>query len=187
MISQMPNNSCPNIKTEILELRSKIGEMKSLKTILLSGDSIYLDYLNNFQVDLNRSFELIEYRLDAVANEEILSKIKKTNRYAQIGYFYEGRAKARVSNGDWCHIDYSGNPSYDTTYYEVDDFYEGTALVEIMPTNFIKEYCHIDKQGQPLYPNRFKEARAFMNGKAVVRDFDDNQFYIDLDGNRIPD
>jgi hypothetical protein len=185
MILQMPNNACPNIKTDILELRNKIGEMTRLKSELLRSNPAFEESLNDFQLATNRAFELIKHKLDTVANEGMLFKIKRTQKYMDVGYFYEGRAKARLKNGEWCHIDYKGDLSYQTEYCEVDDFYEGMAAVAISQTNFVKEYCHIDKHGVPIYPHRFKRTEAYVNGKATVETFGGDVFFIDLNGNPI--
>jgi hypothetical protein len=181
----MPNPQCPNIKIDILAIRSKIGEMTRLKGELLRGNPAFEESLNDFQLAANRAFEIIEYKLDTVANESMLSKIKKTQKYMDVGYFYEGRAKARLKNGEWCHIDYKGDLSYQTEYCEVDDFYEGKAAVAILQTNFVKEYCHIDKYGVPIYPHRFKRVGAYINGKTSVETFGGDVFFIDLNGNLI--
>jgi WG containing repeat len=183
MSIQMSSSQCPNIKTDILAMRRKIGELKGLKLDSLRGYDGCEEKVENIQKELDVLIISIETKNDITANEMILPRIQKSEKYGAVSSFLQARAAAIDMDGYEFHIKYNGEPLYSIRYKKVGDYYEGRAMVQ----DFDGKYSHIRLDGQPLYNTKYRLARDFSQGKAIVRDFSGNQFWIDLNGNLIAD
>lgn len=95
--------------------------------------------------------------------------------------FHEGFAQV-VKDGKHFHINTEGKRIYPESYKWADDFHEGAAKVAVQ--QYQKEF-HIDKEGKRLYKETYNYVSDFHGGIAKVK-HNDEYFYIDYNGNRIP-
>jgi hypothetical protein len=181
----MSHPQCPNIKTDILELRAKISELKTLKIKLLQGDTMYEKYLQPIKHDIDVSAVSIENIIDCLANEILWPNLLRDRKYLFLGGEYsQGRFRVRSLSGfDEFHIDLHGNPFYSERYQSAGDYIDGAARIKTVEGNCF----HIDLQGKPRYKEMYKSVSDYFRGKAKVETFDGQKFKIDLDGNRIVD
>jgi hypothetical protein len=177
----MSHPQCPNIKTDILALRSKLGELRLLKTILLSNDNeLYEITSENLQEEINQLIVVIDKTVDNIANEVIRPKIFDSGVYSGADIYSNGRMVV-ISGNEHYHIDISGKRPYSATFRRVGTYSEGRATAE----NDKSENFHIDLDGKPVYPDIYEDLAPFANGEAWVRVRAGECYYIDLNGNRI--
>jgi uncharacterized protein YecT (DUF1311 family) len=174
----MPNPLCPNIKTDILTLRSKIGELSLLKTQILQGDTEFEDKINSIKTEIDSLIKGISAKQDTVANETVLRGIKESREYKVVGDYSEGRAWVQTHDGDCFHIDLNGKPLYTERYKSAGYYSEGRAWVQTHDGDCF----HIDLNGKPLYTERYKSAGYYSEGRAWVQTHDGDCFHIDLNG-----
>jgi hypothetical protein len=120
---------CPNIKTEILELRSKIGELEGLKRVLLQGDTVYENKFETTKSEIEELVLEIDNKIDSVGSETVWYIIYNLGKYQALGNFYQGRAWVRDYNGNFFHILLNGKPAYEKMYKEVEGYDKGKAWV----------------------------------------------------------
>jgi hypothetical protein len=168
---------CPNIKTEILELRSKIGELEGLKRVLLQGDDSYDESLVRLQHVIIDLITNINKKNDEVANEIILPEIKNSGKYILVGNFYQGRARIRDKDSNCFHVDLDRMPTYSARFKYTGDYHEDRATV--IDSDY--KCFHVGLDGKPLYDNRYKLAGDYSQGRAWVQDFYGNYFHVGLD------
>jgi hypothetical protein len=175
----MPHSQCPNIKNDILQLRSKIGELKGLKTILLQDDPTFVLKIKEIDEQVNKLIRNIDEKMDLIANQIALpSKVKESARFGYYGGFSQGRLIARDQENEYYHLDIKGNRSYPKNYYTVGNYYEDRAIASDGEDN---EF-HIDLQGKAVYSERYLEVQAYVSGKARVKNHKKEAFHIDIDG-----
>jgi hypothetical protein len=180
----MPHSQCPNIKTDILTLRSKLVELRLLKTKLLSNDNEFYEITSeNLQKEINLLIITIDKKIDAVANQIIKPRIFDSGLYSSAGEFSNGRMVVNSGNERY-HINISGERPYSEKFRHVGIYIEGRATAE----NDKREKFHIDFNGKAVYTDRYEEVTPFSKGEvweAWVRVRAGECYYIDLNGNRI--
>jgi hypothetical protein len=144
----MSHSQCPNIKKEILALRTKIEEMERLRTGLLLREGTFQENIEVLQVELMVLIYSIYEKIDIVANNTILPN----------------------------------NTDESWEYEIVDNYFNGRAWVR----NLDGTVTHIGIDRKPIYSVRYVEASDYSKGIAQVTGINDEEFYIDLDGNRLP-
>jgi hypothetical protein len=142
----MPNPLCPNIKTDILTLRSKIGELNSIKTQILQGDQDFKDKINSIKTEIDGLIKGISAKQDQIAKETIRPNIEESREFQSVGYYSEGRARVKTHNGDCFHIDLEGKPVYTERYEFVGYYSEGRAWVK----THNGDCFHIDLNGKRI-------------------------------------
>jgi hypothetical protein len=180
----MPHSRCPNIKNHILGLSRKINRLKSLKIMLLQGDPMYDERLENIMLQIEDSVSYIDMVMDEIANEVVFPGLVRARKYLCLNSEYsQGRMKVRDRSGEYkeFHIDIKGSPVYNDKYESAGSFIDSAARVK----NTAGECFHIDRQGEPRYKNRFKTVSDYNRGRANVETFTGEKFKIDLHGNRI--
>jgi hypothetical protein len=180
----MPHSQCPNIKNDILALRSRIGELKGLKILLFQDYPAYEESFEKIQDKIAELIISIDKKIDTIANEVIRTLIiKGSGGYKYVHFCRQGRIRVTDFNDNWFHVSLDGTPAYDSRFETVDEYFEDRARVK---DNYGK-WFHIDRYGNPAYDSRFQWVDIYSKGRAGVKDFNDNEFQIDLDGNRILD
>jgi hypothetical protein len=174
----MPRSRCPNIKNDILQLRSKIGELNNLKTNLLQGDPTYEEILTRLKHEIAYLMAYIDKRIDVMANNTILTLIKNLGNYKQVWNFRQGKAMVQDKNWNRFHIGLNRKPFYKDRYAEAGDYSEGMAWVRGFDSNFF----HIRLNGKPAYDKRYKSVGNFSECRAIAKDNSGKWFHIGFDG-----
>jgi hypothetical protein len=119
--------------------------------------------------------------LDNTANETIRKKLIESGKYEEIGGFAEGRARVKIGENQYAHINVYGNLAYTTIFRTVSIYNEGLARACDLDGNSF----HIDRDGKPIYKPRFRDIEKFCGGSATVTDHKGRTFSIDKNGNMI--
>jgi hypothetical protein len=174
----MPHSHCPNIKNEILQLRSKIGKLEGLKKVLLQGDPTYEESLAKLKQEVVYLINYIDKRIDVVANNMILPRVKNLGKYKHVRNFRQGKALVKDKNWNKLHIGLNQKPFYKDRYVEAGDYSEGMAWVRGFDGNFF----HIRLNGKPAYDKRYKSVGNFSECRAIAKDNNGKWFHIGFDG-----
>jgi hypothetical protein len=177
----MSHSQCPNIKNDILQLRSKIGELRELKSHLLKSDDSFDRNLARINREILDLIDSVDKKSDEIENEAILPGIIESGQYKDVGNFLQGRARVVARDNSWFHINFNSKPAYTQKYDCAYDYSQGRALVKDAEDS----YFHIDRSGNPAYAQRYVRAGNYsQDGWAWVRDKDGNEFHINLNGKR---
>jgi WG containing repeat len=177
----MPHPQCPNIKNDILELRATLGELNKLKIKLLDGNPLDKAKLILLLDNAQNLVENIGLAIDHTANETIRKILIESSKYEEIGGFAEGRARVKIGNKQYAHIDVYGNLAYTTIFRAVSIYNEGLARACDLDGNSF----HIDRDGKPIYKAKFRDIEKFCGGSATVTDHKGRTYSIDTNGNMI--
>jgi hypothetical protein len=126
----MSHSQCPNIKTEILKLRSKIGELEGLKSVLLQYDPEFEERFERIKDDLRWLTAEIERKIENAANEIIIPRIIESGIYKGALKYSQGRLLVWTKAGEYFHINIKQNPVYEERYVFAGSYTNGSALVK---------------------------------------------------------
>jgi hypothetical protein len=174
----MPHSQCPNIKNDILQLRSKIGELVRVKSMLLRDPIYYLDKLTAIRMEIDFLIQDIDKKIDLIANTSTLPEIKKSRIYDYVSYFSEGKIWVRKQRGQCFYMNLRCEKICNETYLQANAYHENKAAVQKSEDVGF----HIDRFGKPIYSQKYKKVNDYNLNRAPVRSDNGECFHIDEKG-----